>query len=113
MYKKILVPIALDQGPNTASALEVAQKLKADDGEIVAVHAIEPIPSYAAHNIPAELMQSGRDEALAALISELGDVQGVKAELIDGSAGRAITDYADNHDVDCIVVASHQPGLQD
>ena len=113
MYKKILVPIALDHRPNTASALEAARKLKADGGEIIAVHAIEPIPSYAAHSIPVELMKSGRDEALAALVSELGGVQDVKAELIDGSAGRAITDYADNRDVDCIIVASHQPGLQD
>jgi len=29
------------------------------------------------------------------------------------SAGRAITEYANTHGADCIVVASHQPGIKD
>ena len=113
MYKHILVPIALDHRPNTALALNAARFLQAEGGKISAVHAVEPIPNYAAHAIPAELQESGRQEALAALLAELGGVKDVSAELISGSAGRAITDFADANGVDCIVVASHQPGIQD
>ncbi|MEE9427489.1 MAG: universal stress protein [Paracoccaceae bacterium] len=113
MYKHILVPIALDHRPNTTIALKTARFLKAEGGKITAVHAIEPIPNYAAHAVPDELREVGRKEAQAALVAELGGVKDVSAELINGSAGRAITDFAQANGVDCIVVASHQPGIQD
>ncbi len=113
MYKNILVPIALDHRPNTAKALAAARYLQDEGGKITAVHAIEPIPNYASHAIPEELRKAGLDEARAELVAELGGVKNISAELINGSAGRAITDYADTHGVDCIIVASHQPGIQD
>ncbi len=113
MYKKILVPIALDQRPNTQVALTVAQKLVSSDGQIVAIHAVEPIPNYVSNYLPDNLLEEGRDSARAALLAELGGVKNVKAELISGSAGHAIVSYADEMGFDLIVVASHQPGLQD
>ena len=113
MYKKILVPVALDHRPNTAKALEVAQKLLSEGGQIIAVHAMEPVPGYVAHYIPEDQIKAGQEAAKAALVAELGGVKGIKTELIHGPAGAAIVEYADNHDVDCIVVASHKPGLQD
>lgn len=113
MYKKILVPVALDHRTNTAIALEVARKLKAKGGEIIALHAVEPIPGYVTNYLPAEQIRAGREAAKAALVAELGGVSDVKAEMINGPSGRAITEYAAEHDVDCIVIASHKPGLQD
>jgi len=58
-------------------------------------------------------MQTSRDEAKTALLAELGGVKDVKAKLIDGSAGHAITQFASENNVDCIVIASHKPGLKD
>lgn len=113
MYKTILVPVALDHRPNTAVALEVARLLKDEGGKIIAVHAIEPIPGYVSNYIPDKQIKAGYEAAKAALVAELGGVKDVKTELISGSAGRAVTEYADEHEVDCIVIASHQPGLQD
>ncbi len=113
MYKNILVPIALDHRPTTAAALKAAHHLLDEGGKITAVHAIEPIPSYAAQSIPVDMVRASHEQAQAALHNELGDDRNIAAELIQGSAGRAIVDYADTHGVDCIVVASHQPGLQD
>jgi len=113
MYKTILVPVALDHRPTTATALEVARKLKSDDGRIIAVHAMEPVPGYVSHYLPDGQVEAGRAAAKAALVAELGGVDDVYAELIVGSAGQAITEYAKEHDVDCIVIASHKPGLQD
>lgn len=113
MYKKILVPIALDHRPNTGTALEIARKLLADGGQIIAVHAVEPMPNYVSNYLPQDHIREGQDAAKAALISELGGLRDVKVDLIVGSAGHAITEYADSHEIDCIVVASHQPGLQD
>ncbi len=113
MYKKILVPVALDQRPNTGKALDVAMALKDEGAQVVAVHVMEPIPGYVAHYLPEEQLREGREAARAALIGEIGGIKGVKAELISGSAGQAIVDYAEAHDFDCIVIASHKPGLTD
>ena len=113
MYKKILVPVALDQRPNTGKALEVALALKDDDAEIIAVHAIEPIPGYVAHYLPEEQLRESREAARAALVAELGGLKDIRAELISGSAGLAITEFAEEQEIDCIVIASHKPGLSD
>jgi nucleotide-binding universal stress UspA family protein len=32
--------------------------------------------------------------------------------MVSGHAGRGIVEYADANDVDCIIIASHRPGLQ-
>lgn len=113
MYKKIMVPVALDHRPNTEIALDVARKLLSKGGEIIAVHAMEPLPGYVAHYIPEDQVRAGREAAKAALVAELGGVKDVKPVLIDGPAGAAITEYADEQGVDCVVIASHKPGLQD
>ena len=113
MYKKILVPVALDHRPNTEVALKVARTLLSEGGEIIAIHAMEPIPGYVSHYLPEDQIREGREAAKAALVSELGGVKDVKVELINGAAGSAITEYAADHDIDCIVIASHKPGLQD
>ena len=113
MYRKILVPVALDHRPNTAKALEVAQELLSEGGQIIAVHAMEPVPGYVAHYIPEDQIRAGQEAAKAALVAELGGAKGIKTELIHGPAGAAIVEYADNRDVDCIIIASHKPGLQD
>ena len=113
MYTKILVPIALDHRPNTGTAIAVAKKLLASDGSIIAVHAVEPIPGYVGNYLPAKLIQEGLETARKALLAEVEEDKGISFDLIHGSAGHAITEYADKHGVDLIVVASHQPGLQD
>ena len=113
MYRRILVPVALDHRPNTARALEVAQFLAGRDGEIIALHVIEPVPGYVSHYLPEEQLRAGREEAKAALQAELGGVAGIRAELVTGSPGHAITEHAGQVGADCIVIASHRPGLSD
>jgi nucleotide-binding universal stress UspA family protein len=33
--------------------------------------------------------------------------------VIEGHSGRSILDHAAENDVDCIIIASHRPGMQD
>ena len=107
MYHHIIVPIALDHGPNTAIALQIARALLADDGKITALHVIEAVPSYVAQYLPEGQEEKTRDAVQTALVAELGGVIDVKP------AGRTIVEYAQEHGADCIVIASHRPGLQD
>ncbi len=113
MYKNILVAIALDHSPESGKALNVAQLLADEGAAITALNVLEEIPVYAASYIPEDRLAGRREEADAELKAELGGVTGVKPVVITGHAGRAILAYAAEHEVDCIVISSHKPGLQD
>ena len=43
----------------------------------------------------------------------VGGVRDVKTEVVRGRPGSTITDFAKEHGIDCIVIESHRPGLQD
>lgn len=113
MYKNILVPVALDHGPKTAAALDVARALRAEGGAITALTVMEAIPPYVAQYLPPDQEAHARDEAEAALRAELGGVEDARVDVVTGHAGRTILEYAEEHDMDLIVIASHRPGLQD
>ncbi|MDJ0627450.1 MAG: universal stress protein [Rhodobacter sp.] len=113
MYKNILVPIALEHERDTGSAMDIAHRLLAEGGKITALHVMEAIPGYATQYLPEGHMESRHTEMQAALKAELGGVKDVKPVVITGHAGRSIVEFAEDNDIDCIVIASHQPGLQD
>lgn len=113
MYKHVLVPIALDHSPQTGEALELARALLADGGRITALTVMEAIPPYVAQYLPEGQEQKNRQHIKSELLSELGGAQDAGADVVVGHAGRTIVEYAEEHDVDCIVIASHRPGLQD
>lgn len=113
MYKNILVPMALEHNRDIGAAMDIARRLLDEGGKITALHVIEAIPGYAAVHLPDNYLEKRQSEAMASLKAELGGVGDVAAEVVTGHAGRTIEDYAEQHDNDCIVVASHQPGIQD
>ena len=113
MYKNILVPIAPDHGADSANALEAARLLADSEARITALTVADEIPGYVVQQLPEGLLENTRGEMLAALKADLGGVAGVNADMVTGHAGRTIVDYADAHGADCIVIASHRPGLQD
>lgn len=113
MYKKILVPIAFEHTKDTGRAIELAQKLIDDDGTITLLTVLEAIPTYVIQQLPAAALTDNRDEARAALKADAAGVKNVKIAVVDGHAANTILEFADEHEFDCIVIASHRPGLQD
>jgi len=113
MYKHVLVPIALDHGAGTEIALTIADLLKNEDGQITAMTVIEPVPGFIANELPPGQLEQSKDDVLAALKEEIGDHKDARAVVITGHPGRSIVDFAMENGVDCIVVASHKPGLSD
>ena len=113
MYKKILVPIALDHGRDSNEALKIAKVLADDGAKIVALHVMEEVPSYVAQYLPEGQAEANAKDLETRLKSELDGMPGVEVAVVSGHAGHTIVDYASHNDVDCIVVASHRPGLQD
>ncbi|WP_171210070.1 MULTISPECIES: universal stress protein [unclassified Ruegeria] len=111
MYKNILIPVTLDH--DTGAAFEAARQLADANAVFTVVHVQEPIPAYVGSQIPNEVLAHTRHEILEKLHQKTSEMPGASSRLISGHAGRAIVDFANENDVDCIVLASHKPGFQD
>ena len=113
MYSNILVPVSFDEGRDVSGAIEVAQALAADGAKITLLHVMEHIPAYAISYMPRDYLLESRKAIDKELADMVEDIPGGASEVIEGHAGRTILDWAGEHDVDCIVIASHRPGMQD
>lgn len=112
MYRNILVPVALDHERDVAAALAVARTLVDEGGTITALTVVEEVPSYILPDFPEGHTERSRDAAAALLKGEVGGAD-VRTVAVTGHSARSILDYAAAQEVDCIVIASHRPGLQD
>jgi len=112
MYKKILVPMALDHGVSPQT-LEIAKALTGGTGEIVALHVYEAMQGSVSAYVDKQTQQEGVERAKAQLVAKTEHLDGVKAEMVIGHTYRTIIDYARDHGVDCIVMGSHRPGFSD
>lgn len=112
MYKKILVPMALDHGvsPNT---LDIAQALSGGEGEIIALHVYEAPQGSVRAYVDEDAKKESMARAKTELALKTADLPGVTAEMVVGHTYRSIIDFATDHKVDCIVMGSHKPGLSD
>ncbi len=113
MYKNILVPVSLDQERNTPRALEAAKVLLSAGGTLTAVYVDEPIPTFATSYLPNGYEEERRLGLTEGLKEAVAHVPGITREVLFGSPGQKIVEYARDNDIDCIIVASHRPGLQD
>ena len=113
MYKNLLLPVVFDPGHDTQASYLAARALADDDAKFTVLHVIEAIPAYAAAHIPEEVRVNSRKEIEKELKQSAAALPDATKVLISGHAGRAIVDYASAHDIDCIVMASHRPGLED
>ncbi|MEM8632055.1 MAG: universal stress protein [Pseudomonadota bacterium] len=112
MYNNVLVPVVFEPEDLAKRALVTARHLAGTDGTVTALHVIEQLPSYATQYVPSDILQQNRTE-LAAALHEMAETVGAGAQLVSGHASRTILDTAQELSADCIVIASHRPGLQD
>ncbi|MCB1338883.1 MAG: universal stress protein [Maritimibacter sp.] len=113
MYKNILVPVAFETGRDTMKSIQIAEALSEKGGKITALHVVEEIPSYVAQYLPEGQMDANVKEIEEILHKRLNEHAEIVVKVIEGHAGHSIVDYANDTGVDCIVIASHRPGLQD
>lgn len=113
MYKNILVPVAFETGRDTMKSIQIAEALAEPGATVTALHVIEEIPSYVAQYLPEGQIEANLHEVQEALAQKLAQHVEISVKVIEGHAGHSIVDYAAENKVDCIVIASHRPGLQD
>lgn len=114
MYRNILVPVAVDHIDHASDSLKVAHCLLQDGGQITLLHVIEDIPSFVQTYLPEGTVEKNEADAahrLHALASN--QKQALKSAIVHGKPGVAILEYAEKHQSDCIIIASHKPGLED
>ncbi len=113
MYNNIIVALSLEHGISDL-ALSAARTLVSEGGKITVVHVYEPPNSSVLAYLEDDAVEKSHLKAKARLAERVKDEVGISAVLLKGqSAGRTITEYANTHGADCIVIASHQPGMKD
>ena len=113
MYRNLLVPVAFDTEHKPEDALAVARQLAAPGAQVCVMHVMEEAPPYALTYIPEDVTESLR-QALRDEMARMADAfENGQVVLTEGHAGRTILHWAEENGVDCIVIASRQPGIED
>jgi nucleotide-binding universal stress UspA family protein len=113
MYNNILVPVSFEADRNAQGAMAIAQALLAQDGTITCLHVLEELPKYATEYLPEGHLASAKADIIEGLKSLVEGIDNASTMVVDGHSSRTILSHADNNAVDLIIVASHQPGMQD
>ena len=111
MYQKILISLALDQG-HGKRAIELAHCLSSGTAEIIAVHVIDRVPGFSkvyTGDVDKEEIAITAKKSIMSRVGDIGDIQPV---VLEGHAGRTVTDYAEKIGADCIICGAHRPGLR-
>ncbi len=100
MYNKILLSLALDQG-HGFRAMQIARRLKAENGEIVAVHVLDQSPRFASYymspdeeKLPANIEKEIRQAAENGIAERIGTEKDAQIVVLTGHPGWTVTDYA-------------------
>ncbi len=112
MYHNILVPIAFDTEHDVSGPLKLAERLATPEAKITLLHVVEHIPGYALTYMPPDLIQETRNAIKAELDKLASGLPNAIGEVIEGHSGRGILDWAEDHNPDLIIIASHRPGMQ-
>jgi len=112
MYKNILVPVIFDEEHDTQASFLVARALATEGAQFTILHVMEQLPAYATGRIPLNFMDQSREHIEKLLRLSARALPDARTELVEGQTGRAIVDYASANKIDCIILASHRPGIE-
>ncbi len=113
MYTNILVPVSFEADRNAQGAMEIAKALRAQGGKITCLHVMEVLPKYATEFLPSDHLEKARADIVDSLGSLIADIPDATTLVVDGHSARTILEHASDNANDLIIIASHQPGMQD
>jgi len=118
MYKKILVPLDMEERRLNAQAVAVAEDLGAHFG--ASITALSAIPNFSenplvASYFPSDAAQKAYSEACAdfkkVVESQFKDPDAVKCVIVEGSPRKEIVKYVKEHGIDLIVMPARKNDL--
>jgi nucleotide-binding universal stress UspA family protein len=113
MYKNIIVPVSFEADRNARASMTIAEALREEGGKIALLHVMEHLPQYATEYLPPDHLEKARSDISGGLAALAEGVPDAEVVVVEGHSARTILDYADEVGADCIVIASHTPGMQD
>ena len=114
MFNNILIPVDLGDMSRATDNFKRAAELIDDGGKITLINVVEDIPTYVEFEMPenyaAKHMVTAQDH-----LQNMVKNEGIKAgfDVLRGKPGPAILDYAEENDIDLIIMTSHKPELMD
>ena len=114
MYKTILVPIDMGHVVEGKANINLAAQHAADGAKIILLNVVEEIPTWAAAQLPANIIEDSF-EIVRAEMKAIANASGMKldVEVRAGHSYNTILDVAKENNAELIIIASHSPGLQD
>ena len=113
MTKHILIPVALDHEGVVEQKLSFARKVLETGGKITLLTVLENVPGFVAEFVTIESENHLTTKVKAGLDALAAGAEDIDTDVILGKPGVEISRYAGSHDVDLIIVGSHQPGVED
>lgn len=113
MHKHVLIPVALDHEAVLPRKIELARHLLAEGGKITLLTVLEEIPGFVAEFVDMKPENHLSARVRAKLEEVAGGDAAIACDVVTGKPGVRITRYADEQDVDLIIVGSHHPGATD
>ena len=114
MFKTILVAIDMGHIAEGKSIIDIAAEHAAKDAKIILLNVVEEIPSWAAIELPSDIIEKSlksSQQDLKAIVNASG--MSMQVEVRIGHSYSTILDTAEDIGADLIIIASHRPGLQD
>jgi nucleotide-binding universal stress UspA family protein len=114
MYKTILVPIDMAHVEKGKAMIDIAMAQRGEDAQVILLNVVEELPAWVASQLPSGVLDESRQSALEELkaIADTANIN-VDVEVRAGHPYKTILEVADKSGAELIIVASHQPGLED
>lgn len=113
MYQHVVVAITFETDHDPERSLQAAQALAGKGAQVTLLHVKDSVPSYAIDYVPQDY-DIRLKEAIRDRLTELSDrFEHGTGVLVEGHSGTTILEWAAANGADCIVIASHRPGLRD
>jgi nucleotide-binding universal stress UspA family protein len=116
MYKRILVPIDLDDVDSTKPAIARAVELaQASGGSVHLLHVLSLTPVMLAEYVPADFdinQQRNAEAMMAKLVEEAGLPGAVTSAVRQGGVYHEILEEAKTIGADLIAMTSHRPAMR-
>lgn len=113
MFKKILIPVALDHDIDVQRIIATARLLLAANGKITLVAVVEDLPVYVAEYTTVKPVEHIREDLRQRLRAIAKGQDDLEVAVLSGKPGVAIPDLAAETNADLIVINSHKPGVED
>ena len=114
MFKTILVPIEIGNASDATNTINIAAANGNEGTRIILLNVVEEIPKWAAVELPPGLQEKSFQTSKLEL-NNIASAAGIKTEtdVRVGHPYHTIIEVAEEKGAELIVIASHQPGLQD